>query len=310
MARLLEPIDPPVLVNLRSKRIVTTIYGFGDASGSGLGSTFTHGSGFTYRIGVWDTDDANESSNWKEFCNIVTSLEDEAKDGNLADSEIFMFTDNSTVESCCVRGTSTSPRLLELVIQLRALSTKFSLKISVFHISGTRMIAQGTDGVSRGFFGGGVMAGEAMTSFIPIHLGAAERHPPILNWIKSWSCPDMISLEPIDWFQKGHDIEGWMQCPDGFSRPVLKDCRVYLWAPPPYAADIAIAEMRKARIKRQTSSHVFICPRLCSSFWVRQLYKAADFVIEVPSGQSFWPNDMHEPILIGILFPFLLGIGA
>ena len=304
MARLLEPVDPPV-VNLRSRSIVTVIYGFGDASGSGLGSTFTCGSGFTYRIGVWGADDEIQSSNWKEFCNIVTSLEEEAKEGNLLDSEVFVFTDNSTVESCCTRGTSNSPRLLDLVVQLRSLSTRFGIKISVFHVSGTRMIAQGTDGVSRGFLGGGVMAGESMTSFIPIHLGADERHPPILDWVKDWTCPDIIFLKPIDWFQKGHDIECWTKCHDGFARPVLKDRRVYLWTPPPYAADIAVAEMQKARIKRQTSTHVFVCPRLCSSLWVRQLYKAADFVIEVPAGFSFWPSEMHEPILIGILFPFL-----
>ena len=64
--------------------------------------------------------------------------------------------------------------------------------------------------------------------------------------------------------------------------------------------------MRKARIKRQTSTHVFVCQRPCSSFWIRQLYKAANFVIEIPSGQAFCPHDMHEPLLAGILFPFLM----
>ena len=159
ISSLLDPALPPV-VNLWSKGIVTVIYGFGDASGSGLGSTFsTCGTGFTYRIGVWGADDASQTSNWKEFCNIVTALEDEARAGNLSHSEIIMFTDNSTVESCCTRGTSSSQKLLDLVIQLRSLTTKYGLKINVFHISGTRMIAQGTDGVSRGFLGGGSWMG-------------------------------------------------------------------------------------------------------------------------------------------------------
>jgi hypothetical protein len=304
IAAILKPEAPPV-INLRSKTIVTVVYGFGDASGSGLGSTFTCGSGFTYRIGVWGSDDSSQSSNWKEFCNIVTALEDEAEAGTIADSEIFVFTDNSTVESCCVRGTSSSPKLLALVIQLRALTTKFSLKINVFHVAGTRMIEQGTDGVSRGFLGGGVMAGEAMTSFIPIHLGALERHPPVSSWIRSWSTDSLIELSPRNWFEEGHDIQGWTEGQDGFSRPILAVENVYLWAPPPFAADIAMAEMRKARIKRQTSSHIFVCPRLCSSIWVRQLHKAADFVMEVPAGQCCWPQHLHEPLIIGILFPFL-----
>jgi hypothetical protein len=289
MAAILQPESPPV-INLRSRNIVTVVYGFGDASGSGLGSTFTCGSGFTYRIGVWGADDSSQSSNWKEFCNIVTALEEEAEAGTIRDSEVFVFTDNSTVESCCIRGTSSSPKLLALVIQLRALTTKFSLKINVFHVAGTRMIEQGTDGVSRGFLGAGVMAGEAMTSFIPIHIGALDRHPPISAWVKSWTTDSLVELSPLGWFGEGHDIQSWSQS---------------LWAPPPFAADVAVAEMRKARIKRQTSSHVFICPRLCSSFWVRQLYKAADIVFEIPAGTSPWPSYLHEPLIVGILFPFL-----
>lgn len=44
--------EPPQ-INLRSTTIITVVYGFGDASGSGLGATFTCGTGFSFRIGVW-----------------------------------------------------------------------------------------------------------------------------------------------------------------------------------------------------------------------------------------------------------------
>ena len=72
------------------------------------------------------------------------------------------------------------------------------------------------------------------------------------------------------------------------------------------AAEVALAEMRKARINRQQSAHsIFVCPRLCTSQWLRHLYKAADFVFEVPVGSEVWPSSMHEPLLIGILFPFI-----
>ena len=225
MSQMLSPSSPPV-VKLRTKSIVTVIYGFSDASGSeGLGSTFTCGSGFTFRIGIWGADDTSQTSNWKEFCNIVSSLEDEAKEGNLSNSEVFMLTDNSTVKSCCTRGTSSSPKLLSLVIQLQSLTTKYGIKISVFHVSGTRMIAQRTDGVSQGFLGGGVMAGEAMATFIPIHLGTTDRYHPLEEWIKSLSTSELSLLQPSDWFQKGHDIDGWDHCHDGFSRPILRKSR-------------------------------------------------------------------------------------
>ena len=296
--------DPPV-VRLRSKSIVTVVCGFGDASGTGLGATFTCGSGLSFRVGVWGAADREESSNWKEFTNVVESLEEEAAMGNLSDSEVFMFTDNSTVEACAVKGSSTSPKLLDLIIRLRSLSTSFGFKLHIFHVSGTRMIAQGTDGVSRGFLGGGIMSGEAMTSFIPIHLSALQRSPSLIEWIRSWSCKDAISLSEMDWFDIGHDIDGWEMGLDGFERPVINQGRTYVWSPPPYVADMALSEMRKARIKRQQSTHIVVCPRLCSSLWARHLYKAADIVFEIPAGRSFWGSDLHEPLLIGILFPFL-----
>jgi hypothetical protein len=71
-------------------------------------------------------------------------------------------------------------------------------------------------------------------------------------------------------------------------------------------AEVALSEMRKARIKRQQSAHIFVCPRLCTGQWLRHLYKSADFVFEVLVGSSeAWSTSMHEPLLIGILFPFI-----
>jgi hypothetical protein len=209
------------------------------------------------------------------------------------------------VEACAVKGSSSSPKLLNLVVHLRALSTLHELKIHIFHVAGTRMIAQGTDGVSRGFLGEGIMAGEAMKTFIPIHLSAIDRSPDLETWIRTWASDDAILLEPRDWFDVGHDIDGFYDSWDQFRRPRLSENRIYLWCPPPFVADIAISELRKARIKQQSSTHVFVVPKLCSPLWMRQVFKAADFVFEVPAGQSFWKSEMHEPVLIAILFPFL-----
>ena len=292
-------------VSLRSRSIVTVIYGFGDASGTGLGATFSCDLGFSFRIGVWGSDDSTQSSNWREFTNIVESLEEEAKSGNLDNAEVFMFTDNSTVESCSIRGTSSSIKLLRLVVRIRAITTAYDVRIHIFHVAGTRMIAQGTDGVSRGFLGEGIMDGQSMITFIPIHLTAVGRWPLLGTWIESWVGLDPIWLTPRDWFDVAHDLGEWKTCWDGFDRPDLKEGRTYIWSPPPFAADIAISELRKARIKRQTSTHVFIVPKLCSPVWIKHVFKAADIVFEVPAGQSFWPKDMHEPVLIAIVFPFI-----
>lgn len=265
--------EGPPLVQIRAKTIISVVYGFGDASGSGLGSTFTCGNGFTFRIGVWGSSDKEESSNWKEFTNVVEeALEEEARTENLDQSEIFMFTDNnSTVESCSYKGTSSSPKLLSLVIRLKAMASWHGLRLNIFHVAGTRMIAQGTDGVSRGFLAQGIMAGETMESFIPIHLTAVQRSPTLEGWIHSWTGHSAIMLNEEGWFEAGHDIAGLgkSQAGDDFERRILKEGRTYVWCPQPFAADVAIAELRKARIKRQSSAHVFVCPRLCCGLWLK-----------------------------------------
>ena len=307
LSAIFEPKDVPA-VGVRSKHVVTVVYGFGDASGTGLGATFTCGTGLNFRIGVWGSKEDPESSNWKEFTNVVEALEEEGAEGNLDNAEVFMFTDNSTVESCVARGTSSSPKLLGLVLRLQTLSMRVGIKINVFHIAGTRMIAQGTDGVSRGFLGQGVMDGMAMSMFVPIHLSPVERSPTnLVPWIRGWAGKGAILLDEMGWFQEGHDVEGWKEGLDGIPRPILASTRkAFIWAPAPMAAEVALAEMRKARIKRQRSAHIFVCPRLCTSQWLRHLYKASDFVFEVPVGTGeVWAKSMHEPLLIGILFPFI-----
>eukprot|EP00978_Attheya_sp_CCMP212_P026043 scaffold84950_cov47-Attheya_sp.AAC.1 len=71
------------------------------------------------------------------------------------------------------------------------------------------MIAQGTNGLSRGDVSEGVMAGEAMAKFVPLHLTALERDPRVLEWVKTWiGDPDIKPLQPADWFEVGHGITG------------------------------------------------------------------------------------------------------
>ena len=64
-------------------------------------------------------------------------------------------------------------------------------------------------------------------------------------------------------------------------------------------------QLRKARQKRQDSCHVFVCPRLMTPYWAKHLNRSADLITIVPPGQSCWPNEMCEPLIIGIYFPFL-----
>jgi hypothetical protein len=125
-----------------------------------------------------------ESSNWRELSNLVLYLCDLAKTEALGGYEIYMFTDNSTAEAAFWKSTSVSPRLFKLVLQLKRLELEHDLILHVIHISGKRMIAQGTDGLSCADHSQGVMQGKPIQEFIPLHLNSFEREPKIKSWLE------------------------------------------------------------------------------------------------------------------------------
>jgi hypothetical protein len=69
----------PAQVLLRAQRVYTILYGFADALGSGFGSTLLLDGRIKYRIGTWGPDTEDESSNWREFENVVDALREEDK---------------------------------------------------------------------------------------------------------------------------------------------------------------------------------------------------------------------------------------
>ena len=298
--------DTPPIIKVRCKTIFIALYGSGDASGAGFGSAIQlPQKGLSYRIGVWDSDVVvGESSNWREFTNCVEALEEEARKGTLKSSEVFFFTDNSTVERCFYKGSSS--KLLDLVIRLRRLEMAHSLRLHISHVSGKRMIAWGVDGISRGQMNEGVMAGQPMLAFIPLHKTPIQMSDSLMGWVKSWLGPKTEWLTPMDWFTTAHDIRGWTMPTEAnkLSLPILRPGH-FVWSPPAGAADAALEELRKIRHKRQKSTHVFLCHRLLTPRWYRLMHKACDLVITIPAGTSFWPRDNYEPLIVGFAFPFL-----
>jgi hypothetical protein len=281
------------------------MYGFADASGGGLGSTvMIPGTGIRYRAGVWGKDDENTSSNFKEFENVVMTVEEESKQGTLKGALMFLFTDNATVEGALFKGNTPSRKLFQLIVRLRKVELQNGATVQVSHVSGKRMIAQGTDGISRGEMNEGVAAGSPMLSFVPLHLSALDRVPCLGSWVKTWLGNDSEILLPDEWFSRGHSHSGGAYDSNGFWRVKIKEGK-FIWAPPPAAADVALEELRKALIKRRSSTHIFICPRLLTTEWRRQLNKTADLVIFIKAGTEFWPADMYEPLTIGFVFPFI-----
>jgi hypothetical protein len=177
----------PNMRQVRSSNVVlTAYYGYGAASSGGFDSTVAQPGGLHGRCGLWPRDMEDQSSNYQELRNLVDAMDEEAKEGYLKGSELWMFTDNSTAESCFYKGGSLSELLHELVLWLRKIELDHGFILHVVHVSGMRMIAQGTDGLSRGLFLEGVMAGRDMLSYVNLAKGAKKPQPKLVDYVQSW----------------------------------------------------------------------------------------------------------------------------
>lgn len=309
--------DVPPVINTRTKNVSLIIYGFVDASKPGFGAMLDSGNKLKYRIGIWGRDSEDESSNWREFANLVETLESEASTGILYQSTVILATDNSTVEACLYKGNSKSEKLYDLVVRFRVLEMRMAAKFYITHVSGKRMMAQGTDGVSRGHLREGVSIGEAMLSFCPWGRTALERCDTLENWIKTWAPQNTEFLTPKQWFARGHDhvsgyydqvftrtIKNRSARAKGFYRLRTKS-GTFVWSPPPIVTDAALEQLRKARLKRRDSLHIILVPHLFTPMWYKQLSKACDMIFEVQPTHSFWSSNMYESLVIGFCFPYI-----
>ena len=163
----------------------------------------------------------------------MEAVEEEAREGRLHGTELWLFTDNSTAESCFFRGSSKSKLLHELVVRLKKVEMETGMTLRVVHVAGTRMMSQGTDGLSRGVFLEGVMAGKDMLDFVDLAKGALDRHPPLLKFIQSWAGKRILPLTPEEGFVEGHGITGGSKDKHGMWIPKhARNGVTYLWAPP------------------------------------------------------------------------------
>ena len=109
--------EDPTLRLIRVKAIFEVLYVFGDASGSGFGSSWTGAKNekVSWRFGVWGVEEQGTSSNYKELRNLVETLEDLGRKGELVGREVFIFTDNMVSEAVIAKGSSQNPTLYSLV---------------------------------------------------------------------------------------------------------------------------------------------------------------------------------------------------
>jgi hypothetical protein len=299
LLQFFAPVSPVQLIVRPVMGACYVAYGAGDASGEGFGSSI-HPLGMEplLRQGFWCTEDAEESSNWREFRNLLDAVQVESDAGRLVGRELWLATDNSTAAFAFSKGASKSRKLHEMVTQLRLMALRGNFVLNIFHISGTRMIQIGVDALSRGELHVGAL-GATETSAAPLHLSPVQRSPQIRTWVESWTEDNAKTATPEDWFHEAQQAGGANQ--------FYQESQTWIWDLPPAAAIHALEELGNGRLKRHgVLRGVVLIPQLLQPEWSRRFTRVVDFYFVIPAGAiPAWPLNMHEPLTVGLFLPLL-----
>jgi len=186
-----------------------------------------------------------------------------------------------------------------MVLDLRKNEMVGDIIVHFVWISGKRMIWQGSDGLSRGDFSSGVMAGEKFLKCLPLHQSAFDRQtglekkPDLKEVVRGW-CPSRKG--------KARKIATPGDC---FYEVFLDPEGSWIWCPPPVLAKIAVEQMCEVKHIFPQSRHIFICPSIMTGIWRKQLGKIADTQFSLLQESIHWLDNMFEPLTIALLKPLL-----
>ena len=144
--------------------------------------------------------------------------------------------------SITVAGSSRSENIYDLVVRLHCLCMRYRYQVRFVHVSGTGMIGQGTDGLSRSSLYEEVMNGKPMLSFLPLRESALKRYDPLGGWIEQWDSELGRSVEILDpegWFGRGHENDGGLDNIYGGWIPKFRPV-TFIWSPPTAVSRIFI----------------------------------------------------------------------
>ena len=161
----------------------------------------------------------------------------------------------SVSESILAKGTSTSPRLQQLVREIAYEQLLQQCLLIPVHVAGKRLIAQGTDGLSRGQTAVGAMAGDVagVQHWNPLHGGLPTIRKPLLE-----HCRNIFGHQPH------------LRHPDSWTADCIVG-RDTLWYPHPLLARRALQIFLRHRMQRpHTTAATFLLPRRLTTVWGRR----------------------------------------
>ncbi|KAL7570896.1 hypothetical protein ACA910_018954 [Epithemia clementina (nom. ined.)] len=204
-------------------------------------------------------------------------------------TEVFVFADNATAKSAFYKGISKSKFLFNLVLRLCKMEMDGQLFVHIIWIAGTRMIEQGTDGLSRGDLMHGVLAGANMLDFIPLNRSISTRHPDLALFLAE----PMLDFFPPTFLN-----------PDGWYSTAFEPGN-YVWTPPPAAAVEGLEQLCDCKHVSPPECTLVCVPGTDDKSMAKKLGRIADMVFTVPVGSFAWPSFHHEPVIVGLIFSFL-----
>ena len=122
------------------------------------------------------------------------------------------------------------------------------------------MIAQGTDGLSRGNHTTGVMQGMEMHTFLPLHQDPFFRSPSLKTWVSDIMAdlsPEFLT--PENWFGG------------------LQKIGTFVWSPTPGAAEVVVERLGVAEHKQPQLLHVVLVLCLMTGRWRKHLSRGTNY---------------------------------
>ena len=133
------------------------------------------------------------------------------------------------------------------------------------------------------------MQGTPIWNYLLLHFSAFDHSPSLREW-----CLDVCGglgkprvLTPEGWFTDAHS-EG-----------------VFIWSPPPAAANVVMEQLSLAKHKRPTAFHMVVVPRLLTGLWRKHLGRATDFYFKLSEGPLWDNKEMFEPVLVFVSLPII-----
>jgi hypothetical protein len=202
-----------------------------------------------------------------------------------------VFTDNSTAERAFNKGASSVKKLHDLVVRIRKMEMLGHILPRFVWISGERMIAQGTDGLSRRDLNCGVMGDGAFLKHIPLNRTALSYQGTLREELRSWV------ENPSEWTFLTE--EGWFE--EAFMNPLGK----YIWTLSASLARVAVEQICEVKHIHPQTTHLFLAPALMTSGWRKLLGKQSDALLTLPAGPPCWPHNCFEPLVLSLTCPLM-----